>query len=219
MVSDNFKKFLSAVFDELDSYELLRRIYYKKMGQYPKRKSSEILKEELINEVDWDENTDKQWLIDILAEHRIKSRPWSALIIKIDENTDFDSFLESLNNNKCEFVGTTLIKDGFYNISTNGNTIRGEYWYKFTRSIITENYEVKEIEYPTPIRFKVDFDKKLIYVNESEPKKLQKIKSIFFKRLGLKLEDAGLKQLSPEEANDKMKGFLEELKNILEGGG
>lgn len=190
------------------------------MHTYKQLKPWKCTKEDRINELvhqKWNEE-DLAKLKRVLIDQIAASKHRTSRIYKMGNGATLESAMEKIKGQEAEFAeDKTLFKEGFSSINVEDKIISFRYWYNAERSVIIdgpEGIDVVSTVLPIPIKAKVDFNKKLAYIEEDEFTKTLKGKKVV-ESTGILLESAGLCDKSQKDANAKVRTFIGELLTIV----
>lgn len=205
---------VKALLGEFSSSNLIK-IHQEMIGD--KGKNRDVRIENLLG-IHW--NEDKiQGLKSKLRDQREAQRPWVARIVAIESDVSKDSLAASMRSSCAVFDGLTLTKEGFYNIDVNGDILTCQYWVNLERATIIEGpngLDIRTDTVPEMVKIKVDFSKKLIFIEEKDWWKSQRGIKVL-KSVGLNCKSTGLCGVDHSVANVKMMSLIDELSNKLQG--
>lgn len=207
-------RFLKVAFEELP-IATLKALYHEKTGKMPKGRGRADIISQLL-ELKWDEKSVEKVKTSIHLYRELKA-PKGAHILKIEE-CDTKKVIHNIKEAICDEKDMI---DCFEIVESDesGGKVTASYWYEYKKEVLNQRLQVKEIYDVVPIKFVVNSKKQLCFVNESDPKKFNKGKSILKQLLtksGSKVISVGIEFKDAEIVNKIFEDLLNDLKNTFE---
>lgn len=175
--------------------------------------------EELIEALVQEEWTEEEYgdLIDRLQTIQEEGRPLGYYICKIEEAPSIEIVETELTRDEAQFDEEGHIKEGGYQIHHSSETqLEGTRWrIDVEREFNFRTGEVEKSENVKPVDFRVDLDERRVFIDTNQYGKANSVRSKL-EKTGFEFEDVGHRNLSPDDANERVKGFVEMLEDKLE---
>ena len=175
--------------------------------------------EELIDgllEDDWDENEFEK-IVERLQTIQEEGRPIGYYVLTIDDAAPISVLEQNLLENEAEFDDDGHIEEDGYELhESNENTLQATRWRIDTdREFNFRTGEVETEEKVKPVEFRVDLDEMRIYIDTNQYGKARSVTKKL-RSSGFEFGEIGHKNLSADEANNRVKQFVDALEEKVE---
>lgn len=175
--------------------------------------------EELIDALVSDEWTEEEYqeLIDRLRTIEEEGRPLGYYLCQIGDSPEIEELEQELQQNEAQFDDEGRLLEGGYQIHhTSNSELEATRWKVVVeRDFNFRTGEVEKDEKVLPVDFTVNLDDERVYIETSQYGKARSI-STKLDKCGFEFDDIGHRNLSQEEANEKVNQFVDALEEKVE---
>ena len=205
------------IVDDEELREILRlfklyqiRMIIEERGTNITSNDQEELIDALVDE-EWSEEEFEN-LIDRLQIFGQEGRPLGYYICVIEEHPDIETFTRTLRQHEAEFDEEGHLIEGGYQINDISDTeFEATRWkVDINKSFNFRTGEIEMSEDVKPVSFTVDTDEERVFIETNQYGKARNI-STTLEKAGFEFSDIGHRNMAPENANDRVRSFVESL--------
>jgi hypothetical protein len=155
-------------------------------------------------------------LIERLQTIEEEGRPLGYYICEIDQSPSINKVEKELSHDQAKFDDDGHIEEGGYQIHETSNTeLSGTRWrIDIEREFNFRTGEVESTENVKPVDFELDLNDMKVFIDTNQYGKATSVHSKL-KNVGLEFEDIGHRNLNPDDANQKVRKFVESMEDSL----
>ena len=175
--------------------------------------------EELIDALVDEEWTDEEFegLIDLLQVFGQEGRSLGYYICVIEERPEIETLVEYLRQDEAEFDQEGGLVEGGYEINEITDTeLEVTRWkVDIDKDFNFRTREIEVSEDIKPLSFKINTDEERVFIETNQYGKARNI-STTLEKLDFEFSDIGHRNMSPENANDRVQAFVESLEEEVD---